>query len=75
MTDSKGSSGATCAEPVRLVQASGGKPKRQRWKDGLVMELKTEVVVVVFVRAVPAFDLGISQAIYHSKDLSEKNLT
>jgi hypothetical protein len=25
--------------------------------------------------AVPAFELAISQAIYHSKDLSEKNLT
>jgi hypothetical protein len=27
------------------------------------------------VRAVPAFELAISQAIFHSKDLSEKNLT
>jgi hypothetical protein len=26
-------------------------------------------------RAVPAFELAISQAISHSKDLSEKNLT
>jgi hypothetical protein len=29
----------------------------------------------VLVRAVPAFELAISQAIFHSKDLSEKNLT
>jgi hypothetical protein len=27
------------------------------------------------LRAVPAFELAISQAIFHSKDLSEENLT
>jgi hypothetical protein len=31
-------------------------------------------VPVQVIRAVPAFELAISQAIFHSKDLSEKNL-
>jgi hypothetical protein len=61
--------------PVTMFTAKCFKPSRLCAVYKVQGQSRAERKTCCPLRAVPAFELAISPAIFHSKDLSEKNLT